>query len=135
MTVATTVLPELLPFYPFWELQLYKVGDCWAFDLPEYGVTEELLVGGTESILDKYYYELYLTYAKEGDTLRVRIYNGDRITPELYKTTLHLLSEDPDYPGSHYYTDSNTGDKAWFCPFLLTLWGEAPRTIHVDFKL
>ena len=134
MTVAQFVEPNLIPFQPIHELQLYKVGKFWAFDMPEYGVEQELLVGGTDETLDIYFETFYQRPARDGDVLKTRIYNGDHVTPERYGTELRFAGEDKDEPDSSYYVDIVTHTTCWLCPFLLTLWQEPPSSIYVDFK-
>ncbi len=133
MTVATAPERGLLPFYPIWELQLYKCGKYWAFDLPEHGVVEELLCGGTEEVLDLYFQHIHNRIPHERDKLNVRLYNGDKVTPELYTTTLTRPRPDPVDFDSTFYYDTGTDMTVWFCPFLLTLWDTAPTIIYVDF--
>ena len=133
MTVATAPVEGLIPFYPIWELQLYKVGKYWAFDLPEYDVYEELLCGGTELVLDQYYEHINGRLPFENDELNVRLYNGDEVTPELFTTKLIRPRPDPIDFTCNFYTDEGTDMTVWFCPFLLTLWGKAPTVIYVDF--
>ena len=133
MTVATAPVEGLIPFYPIWELQLYKVGQYWAFDLPEFDVYEELLCGGTEKVLDHYYKRIHDSSPCEGDRLNVRLYNGDEVTPELFTTKLIRPRPDPIDFTCTFYTDEGTGETCWFCPFLLTLWDSSPTVIYVDF--
>jgi hypothetical protein len=135
MTVATAPERGLIPFSPIWELQLYKLDEFWAFDLPEYGVHEELLCGGTEHVLNAYFLHLSDRYAKRGDTMLVRLYNGDHVTPQRFLTTLRDPTADSTDPDSTYYVDTVTERDVWFCPFLLTLWSTPPTIIYVDFKL
>ena len=133
MTVATAPVEGLIPFYPIWELQLYKVGKYWAFDLPEYDVYEELLCGGTEEVLEQYFEHINGRLPFENDVLNVRLYNGDEVTPELFTTKLIRPRPDPIDFTCHFYTDEGTDMTLWFCPFLLTLWDKAPTVIYVDF--
>ena len=133
MTVATAPERGLIPFYPIWELQLYKSGKYWAFDLPQYGVYEELLCGGTELVLDQYFEHINGRLPFENDVMNVRLYNGDEVTPELFTTKLTRPRPDPCDFDSTYYYDTGTDMTVWFCPFLLTLWDSAPTVIYIDF--
>ena len=139
MTVATAPVEGLLPFQPIWEFQLYQVGNFWAFDLPEYGVHEELLCGGTEQVINAYFLHLNGRHPKNGETFKCRLYNGDYVTPQRFLTTLRDpqpdLTSDGEYGGATYYVDTVTERDVWFCPFLLTMWDTAPTIIYVDFKL
>ena len=134
MTVATAPVVGLIPFQPFWELQLYQTGNYWAFDLPEYGVYEELLCGGTEEVIHAYFLHLQGRHPKDGETFKCRLYNGNYVTPERFITTLRDPTPDTRNPDSTYYVDTVTEKDVWFCPFLLTLWDTPPSIIYVDFK-
>ena len=133
MTIASSVQKDLLPFKSSWTFSVYKTGQFWAFDIPEYGIKEELLVDGTHQVLDVYYRIFHGLTAKEGDRISVTVYNGDRSTPLMYSTVLKLLHEDPRLPDSHFYIDQQTNMDCWLCPFLLTMWLEAPSKIYVHF--
>ena len=122
MTVALAPTDLGIPYKFEWTLSLYRVGQYWAFDMPEYDVECELLCGGTEKLIDH--------YAGDHDTVDVTL---SLECPEECDTQLKFMCPDVDDEYSSWYTDLTTGLPAWFCPFLWTLWQHAPLDIWVTF--
>ena len=73
MTVATAPVEGLIPFQPIWELTIRRDHKFWSFDMPEYGVREELLCGGTEEVIDELFHEHKRAEPLNGDVLKVRL--------------------------------------------------------------
>ena len=122
MTVATAPEDLGIPYRFEWTLSLYRVGELWAFDMPAYGVEQELLCGGTEKVIDH--------YAEGRDEIHVVL----SLTPGVYNDTqLKFMCPDVDDEYSSWYTDLTTGMPVWFCPFLWTLWQHAPVDIWCTF--
>ena len=122
MSVATAPEDLGIPYRFEWTLTLYRVGALWAFDLPQYGVEQELLCGGTEKVIDH--------YAQGRETVDVVL---SLQAPEYYDTQLKFMVPDVDDEYASWYTDLSTGMPLWFCPFLWTLWQHAPVDIWVTF--
>ena len=122
MTVASAPQDLGIPYRFEWTLTLYRVGALWAFDLPAYGVEQELLCGGTEKVIDH--------YAQGRDKIDVVL---SLTPPESYDTQLKFVCPDADDEYSSWYVDNSTGLPCWFCPFLFTLWQHAPLDIWVTF--
>ena len=122
MTVATAPTDLGIPYKFEWTLTLYRVGEYWAFDMPEYGVECELLCGGTEKVINAYVGKR----DKVGITLSLEC-------PEQYDAVLQFMCPDVDDEFSSWYIDMGTGLHAWLCPFLFTLWQHAPLNIWCTF--
>ena len=122
MTVALAPQELGIPYKTSWRLTLYRVGNYWAFDMPEYGVEQELLVGGTEKVINH--------YVGKHDTVDIEL---SLECPEDYDTVLKFMCPDVDDDYSSWYTDMTTGMPAWLCPFLFTLWQHAPLDIWCTF--
>lgn len=125
---------DSLPQQDTWVLNLVRNDSgTWYFDLPEYGIYNELLVGGTELALDWHYLDLtdkqYDQYALDGAEL-LMVVSSNPI--EDCTTTLNLMCFDADDTQSAFYKDAKSNNTCWLCPMLSYMFKEVPGTLYVD---
>lgn len=105
----------------------------WYFDLPEYGIYNELLVGGTEKALDWHYLNLcgkqYDQYALEDAEMEL-VVSSKPIAD--CTTELQLMCFDKEVFNAAYYKDQHNNITCWLCPMLAYLFKDIPATLYLD---
>ena len=104
----------------------------WQFSMPEYKTHNELLVGGTEHIMDEIYTSMSEIKPDRYSSMTVTV---SRIPLEEQTTTLTKLKEDSKNPGSTFWLDEVTGKQAWLCPWLKLCWDPAPEILYIHTEL
>ena len=105
----------------------------WQFDLPEYKTYGELLLNGTELVIDHMYTEVSDCIPDEWSAMDMTV---SRIPLRHATTSLTFLEKDPFDPSASFYTDDKTGMKLWLCGFLTgLLWNPAPEKLYVNLTL
>lgn len=131
---AQEEIVDLLPKQDTWVLNVVRNDNgTWYFDLNQYGIYNELLVGGTELALDWHYLDLtekqYDQYALEGAELEL-VVSSKPI--EGCTTTLHLMCFDAEESKAAFYKDSKSSISCWLCPMLYYMFKEVPGTLYLD---
>lgn len=97
------------------------------FDHPHNDTVEELLMNGTEKVIDTHYYFLTGRNSNPGD--QIKIYLTTEELPESeYDTELTFVESDEN--GS-VYLDETICDYVWLCPWLQDYFGEIPNNLYV----
>ena len=93
-----------------WSFNMERRDDgMWQFSMPEYKTHNELLVGGTEQIMDDIYRSISEVKPDRFSTMEVTV---SRVPLEEQTTTFTKLREDSKNPGSTYWLDEVTGKQA-----------------------
>ena len=123
------LIADAIPKLDSWTIQVRRdaIG-YWAFDLEDYGVKDEGLVGGTEKVIDYHYEQLCDLFADEHSQAELTI---STTSTDSYTTMLVLIDEDPAMPNSHNYFDASSEMVCWLCPFLQHMFGYAPEHLYV----
>ena len=120
-------IADSIPKRVSWDLLVYRTPSCWAFDMDEYGVKSEALVGGTEKALDHWYTKLTGLLPSIGDKMNLTVFTQGEGE---YDTKLVWLS--PAEIGSgNDYLDVYSKMNCWLCPFLQALFKEVPEMIYL----
>jgi hypothetical protein len=101
--------------------------DVWAFNHNHNNTVGELLMNGTELVIDAYYKALTGQDPKQGDRITFLL-STEPITVMESVTTLTYSGGDEN--GSHF-VDQKTGMPLWLCPWLQGFFGHVPHTIYV----
>ena len=116
-----------------WSFNMERRDDgMWQFSMPEYKTNNELLVGGTEQIMDDIYRSISEVKPDRFSTMEVTI---SRVPLEEQTTTFTKLRDDSKNPGSTYWLDEVTGKQAWLCPWLKICWDPAPELMYIHCEL
>ena len=116
-----------------WSFNMQRRNDgMWQFSMPEYKTHNELLVGGTEHIMDEIYTSMSEVKPDQYSSMTVIV---SRIPLEEQTTTFTKLKEDSKNPGSTIWLDEVTGKQAWLCPWLKLCWDPAPETLFIHTEL
>jgi hypothetical protein len=104
----------------------YKLpNNLWAFDYEPNNTVEELLMNGTEEVIDSYYYFIVGEDANPGD--KIKIYLSDK---EISDWDTILSIECGDEQGTTY-SDAVMCSNVWLCKWLDNYFGHLPETIWV----
>ena len=101
-------------------IEAYRYAGCWAFNNPEFGLVNELFVGGSDTFIDKFAGEAnkvsiqFSILPFPGHTAQVNYVEGEKDFGTTYK------SED--------------GHMLWLCGVLGMYFQETPKTIFVNIK-
>jgi len=101
-------------------IEAYRFAGCWAFDNPEFGLKNELFVGGADTFIDKFADDSnrvgiqFSTLAFPGYMTKVDYVEGEKESGTVYK------SED--------------GHILWLCGVLGMYFEETPKSIYVSIK-
>ncbi len=110
----------------------YHDSTGWCFDLPELGTYAELLMQGTELVLNYWYHRL--TKKEAGaDAEMTMIINKQR--PPIFDTHLTFQHDDPHAEGASFYKEQATGLSLWLCKYLPWLMHGKPSDLWVTFRL
>ena len=120
-------IADSIPKRTEWDLLVYRTNSCWAFDMDEYGVKSEALVGGTEKALDHWYTELTGLLPSVGDKMNLRVFTEGEGE---YDTKLIWLNKAELGMGNDYLDVYSRLD-CWLCPFLQALFKEVPEVIYL----
>ena len=125
---------DLIPKQDTWVLNVIRNSQgFWYFDLPEYGIFNELLVGGTEKALDWHYLNLsgkqYDLYALEDAEIELVV---SSLPLEDCTTELNLMCFDSEEKDAAYYKDTQNNITCWLCPMLSYMFKEIPATLYLD---
>ena len=123
-------IADAIPQRNSWDLLVYRTKTCWAFDMDEYDVKSEALVGGTELALDYWYKKLSGCLPSEGDKMSLRVFIGDDSEGE-YDTKLVWLNE-AEFGMGNDYLDVYARMDCWLCPFLEALFKKVPEIIYLQ---
>ena len=116
-----------------WSFNMERRDDgMWQFSMPEYKTHNELLVGGTEQIMDDIYRSISEVKPDRFSTMEVTV---SRVPLKDQTTTFTKLREDSKNPGSTYWLDEVTGKQAWLCPWLKLCWDPAPELMYIRCEL
>ena len=116
-----------------WSFNMERRDDgMWQFSMPEYKTHNELLVGGTEQIMDDIYRSISEVKPDRFSTMEVIV---SRVPLKEQTTTFTKLREDSKNPGSTYWLDEVTGKQAWLCPWLKLCWDPAPELMYIHCEL
>ena len=123
------LIADAIPKLDCWTIQIRRdaIG-YWSFDLEDYGVKDEGLVGGTEKVIDYHYENLSHMFADENSQAELIISTSPTSD---YTTVLYLMDEDPAMPNSHHYYDTTSELVCWLCPMLIHMYGQAPERLYV----
>lgn len=125
-------LIQQTPKQPTWVLDMRRLDDgYWCFDYPSLKTYRELMLGGTELLMDHYYQEL------SGELPTAGSYMVTTVSTEPLDEThvvLTKVSDDADGSGGATYQDCLTGEQGWLCGYVQLLWKEAPQTIFVNLQ-
>ena len=111
------------------DIVAYKLPDgLWAFDHSHGNTVEELLMNGTEKVIDTHYYFLTGNNAVEGD--QMRIYLTTEEPEDIDDIDTVLTFQDTDEEGT-VYLDETMCENVWLCPWLQGYFGEVPETIYI----
>lgn len=105
---------------------------AWQFSMPEYKTQNELLVGGTEKVMDYIYSSMSEVPPDKFSTMDVTV---SRIPLAEQTTTFTKIKDDPLFPGSSFWLDEVTQGQAWLCPWLLLLWDPSPDVLYIHTEL
>lgn len=107
----------------------YKLeNSLWAFDHSHNDTVEELLLNGTEEVLDEHYYFYTHRFPTTGDCMKIYL-NEEEFDD--YDTL--LLKEVEDEEGTTY-TDTTLCAPLWLCPWLEGYFGKRPEKLYVKVK-
>lgn len=132
--VEQETIANRLPKQDTWVLNVIRNDEgYWYFDLPEYGIYNELLVGGTQLALDWHYLDWALQNAFPCDLDAAEIEMVVSSKPiEDCTTVLTFLQKDEDDPDASYYLDTRSNLECWLCPMLLYMFKDIPETLYLD---
>ena len=99
----------------------------WAFNHDHKNTVGELLLNGTELVIDTYYKILTGRDPNQGDRITFLLSTEPFTDPDA-ATVLTLTGGDDE--GSNY-VDQHTGMPLWLCPWLQGFFGYVPDTIYV----
>ena len=104
----------------------------WQFDCKELLTVGELLVGGTEQIIDYHYQLLHNIEPTTNDSMSVTVSNQPI---EDGTTELVLVRKDELMQGAGYYIDTTSQQPGWLCPWVRCIWNKTPEIIFVKCEL
>ena len=120
------------PKQPTWVLDMKRLKDgLWYFDFPSLKTYGELMVGGTEKIMDYYYQDL------TGATPDENSYMVTKVSSEPLDgahAVLVKITDDGGVNGGATYKDAMTGMQGWLCGWIQVPWGKAPEKIYVHLQ-
>lgn len=117
------------PIQQVWSLEMERRDDgYWQFSIPELKTINELMVGGTEELLDYNYTE---TCGVEPDASSRMTVSVSAEPMSLATTILHKVADDPNELGGATYEDIRTGENGWLCAWTRVCFGTAPEYIYV----
>ena len=120
-------IADLIPRRTEWELLVYRTPSCWAFDMDEYGVKSEALVGGTEKALDYWFTEITGRLPSLGDKMNLTVFTEGE---HEYDTKLIWLNN-AEIGSGNDYLDVYSRLDCWLCPFLQALFKDVPEVIYL----
>ena len=125
-------LIEQTPKQPTWVLDIQRLDSgLWYFDYPSLKTYGELILGGTQLIMDYYYQEL--TGANpDKDSYMVTTVSTEPL--EEAHAVLVKVADDGGDDGGATYKDAMTQMEGWLCGYLILLFGKAPDTLYVNLR-
>ena len=120
------------PKQPTWVLDMKRLKDgLWYFDFPSLKTYGELLLGGTEKILD-YYYQDLTGAIPDADSYMVTTVSTEPL--EVAHAVLIKVANDAGDQGGATYKDAMNGMQGWLCGWVRVPWSEPPETIYVHLQ-
>lgn len=101
-----------------------KESGPWVFDVEPF-ILDELLLGGTDLIIDHYFEELSGEPVSPGSKVSLTVSTKPL---ENQTTSLEWIEEVNGFGND--YKDEHTGMIGWLCPVLQVLYGDAPKTLY-----
>ena len=124
---------ESVPDQDTWILHVRRNEDgTWEFDLPEFKTFSELFVGNTEKVLDKHYNTLSETPADKYSTMQLTV---SRNPVENQTTHCTFVRACADFTGASVYLDNVWLEEIWLCPYVQTLFKEAPPKLYLNLEV
>lgn len=118
------------PIKNIWELDLERLKNgYWQFSIPELKTINELLIGGTELLLDHHYRKTCGIKPDADSRMIVRVSSEPM---ELNHAILQKISDDPSMPNAATYIDESSKIEGWLCGWLAVIFGKAPQTIYAN---
>lgn len=105
----------------------------WQFDLPEYKTYRELLLNGTELVIDHFYTEQSEAIPDEWSAMDMTV---SRVPLRHQTTSLTFVEADPHDSSASIYKDDATGKKLWLCGWLSgVMFSPVPEKLYVQLTL
>ena len=118
------------PIQDVWELDMERREDgCWQFSMPQLKTINELMVGGTEEIMDFHYTNTCGIKPDDQSRMVVRVSSKPM---ELNHAILHKIADDNLMGQSATYHDQISDLVGWLCGWISIPFGCAPQTIYAN---
>ena len=118
------------PVQDVWKLDMHRREDgLWQFSIPELKTINELMVQGTEKIMDYHYTK---TCGLEPDADSKMIVRVSSEPMELNHAILHKVADDNLMGQSATYHDEVSDMNGWLCGYIEVCFGCAPDTIYAS---
>lgn len=118
------------PIKDVWELDMERLEDGhWQFSIPELKTINELMVGGTEKIMDFHYKTACGIEPDDQSRMVVRVSSKPM---ELNHAILHKIAADGLMGTSATYHDQISEITGWLCGWIAIPFGGAPDTIYAN---
>lgn len=125
-------LIDQTPKQPTWELDMRRLASgYWCFDYPSLKTYNELMIAGTELIMDHYYQDLTGTIPDEHSYMITKVSTEPL---DVTHAVLVKLKDDEGDSGGATYKDLLTEMEGWLCGYLILLFGKAPDTLYVNLR-
>jgi len=118
------------PIQDVWELNMERLKDgYWQFSIPELKTINELMVGGTEKIMDWHYTNQSGLIPDECSRMTVRVSSSPM---DVNHAVLHKEADDIAMANAATYTDKTSSFTGWICGWIAVPFGCAPPIIYAS---
>jgi len=105
----------------------------WEFDEPSLKTYGELLLGGTEKVIDFHYQQQSEVIPDEWSSMDMTV---SKLPLRHETTSLTYVEPDKIDPRASVYSDDRTGGRVWLCPWLTNImFDPAPEKLYVHLTL